>query len=58
MEERSTFEGNPSLLISNRYGVWSVTHHRYIRKTRHHRFHDLNKELHPIRNKVRMDKMN
>jgi hypothetical protein len=53
-----TFEGSPSLLISDRYGVWSVTHRRYIRKTRHRRFHDLSKELRPIRDKVRRDKMN
>jgi hypothetical protein len=43
-----TFVGSPSLLIIDRYGVWSVTHRRYIRKTSYHRFRDLNKELRPI----------
>jgi hypothetical protein len=46
--EVSTFEGNPSLLIIDRYGVWSVTHRRYIRKTHYRRFRDLNKEIPPI----------
>ncbi|CAL4918408.1 unnamed protein product [Urochloa decumbens] len=53
-----TFEGCPSLLISDRYGVWSVTHRRYIHKTRRLRFHDLKKELDPIRIQVRKHKMN
>lgn len=48
-----TFEGTPSLLISNSYGDWSVTHRRYIRKTNHQRFHDLKKELDPIRRDYR-----
>ncbi|KAG2536104.1 hypothetical protein PVAP13_9NG157500 [Panicum virgatum] len=48
-----TFEGGPSLLIRNRYGVWSVGHRRYVRKTRYHRFHDLKEELDPIRATVR-----
>lgn len=34
-----TYEGRPSLLISDHNGVWSVTHRRYIRKTRHHRLY-------------------
>jgi hypothetical protein len=57
-----TFEGTPSLLISDRYGVWSVTHRRYIRKTNHHRFLYLKKELDPIirecKNLVRKVKIN
>ncbi|CAN6309826.1 unnamed protein product [Urochloa humidicola] len=52
-----TFEGCPSLLISDRNGVWSVTHQRYIKKTRCLRFHDLKKELDPIRMQVHKDKM-
>lgn len=50
---RFTFEGRPNLLISNRYGVWSVGHRRYVRKTRYHRFRDLKVELDPIRATVR-----
>lgn len=34
-----TYEGRPSLLISDHHGVWSVTHRRYIRRTRQHRFY-------------------
>ncbi|CAN6287230.1 unnamed protein product [Urochloa humidicola] len=47
-----TFEGSPSLLISDRNGVWSVTHRRYIRKTRCLRFDELKKELDPLRIRV------
>jgi hypothetical protein len=35
-----------------RYGVWSVSHQRYIRNTRYLRLHDLKEELDPIRIQV------
>lgn len=44
-----TFEGGPSLLIIDRDGIWSVAHRRYIRTTRHRRFHGLKAELDPVR---------
>ncbi|KAL6643902.1 hypothetical protein ACP70R_018668 [Stipagrostis hirtigluma subsp. patula] len=44
-----SFEGSPSLLISNSLGVWSVGHCRYIYKTRYYRYCVLKKQLDPIR---------
>jgi hypothetical protein len=46
-----------ALLIINPCGVWSVTHRRYIRRTRRRCFRDLNKDLHPVRKKVRRYRM-
>ncbi|CAN6329498.1 unnamed protein product [Urochloa humidicola] len=43
-----TFRGSPSLLISDRLGVWSVTHGRYIRKTRRHRYFELREDIDPL----------
>ncbi|KAL6847432.1 hypothetical protein ACP4OV_023285 [Aristida adscensionis] len=44
-----TFDGSPSLLISNRFGVWSVAHRRYIRKSRYHRYMELRRLLLPVK---------
>ncbi|CAN6338656.1 unnamed protein product [Urochloa humidicola] len=43
-----TFRGSPSLLVSDRIGVWSVAHGRYIRKTWRHRYSDLRLDIHPF----------
>ncbi|KAL6623350.1 hypothetical protein ACP70R_033229 [Stipagrostis hirtigluma subsp. patula] len=43
-----SFDGTPSLLTSNCFGVWSVGHHRYIRKTRYHRYRLLEPQLQPV----------
>ncbi|CAN6356596.1 unnamed protein product [Urochloa humidicola] len=43
-----TFRGSPSLLVSDRLGVWSVTHGRYIRKTRRHRYFELREDIDPL----------
>jgi hypothetical protein len=40
--------GRRSLLIADRYGVYSFTYRRYIRKTRYHRYRALTAELAPV----------
>jgi hypothetical protein len=40
--------GRRSLLIADRYGVYSFTHRRYIRKTRYRRYRALTAELAPV----------
>ncbi|CAL5092928.1 unnamed protein product [Urochloa decumbens] len=45
---RFSFRGSPSLLVSDRLGVWSVGHGRYIRKTRRHRYFELRLDIDPL----------
>jgi hypothetical protein len=46
---RFTFDGVPSLLIVDRFGVWSVGHRRYIRLTRYHRYCALKQDIERVR---------
>ncbi|KAL6643697.1 hypothetical protein ACP70R_018463 [Stipagrostis hirtigluma subsp. patula] len=43
-----SYDGSQSLVISNRFGLWSVGHRRYIRKTRYHRYCLLKPQLEPV----------